>query len=735
MKIAAAAAGLALMAAGLAPGAVAQSSGVSIPDTGLRSAIEDALGKQSGDTITESDMARLTSLDASYSGVARIDGLEHAANLRALYLQGNRISDASSLTNLTRMQVLFLHNNDISEIDVTRMTDLRFLNFGNNELSTIDLSGQRTSVGENNRTSRLYALWLHGNRLASIDLSGLTALSDRTDGTSHPSYVSLRLDRNRLSSVTGLADLPGAVWSLRLEDNLLTSIDLSDVEHIHYLYLDRNPIARTGDISGFSELTDLRRLHLYDTEIRSIDLSPFSRLERAYLNDNYLSSVDVTGLDSIQRLWLRGNRITSLTGLEDIADTIVALNLRTNRLTSIDVSALTGLRQLYLSDNALTSIDVAGLSRLEVLWLHNRLVSEPGRPPNPGYQNQITSLGRLPSSLTDLRLAGNPLAAPINVSSRAGLRKLYVSGDQISGISAVSGLTGLTELALRDMVLTSADLSALSRLSALEKLDLSGNSIWDVSPLASFARLTELRLNDNSIPYVSPLSGMTSLEDLYVAGNRIADFSPLAGLVAAGLTIHGRIDQTPGSPDDHYWDIDAAGSVHGQNLSLLAADGILDNTECGLDLICPNLPLERWALAVWLVRVLDGSDPEPLGFNRFEDVHPGLQWAAHVERLAKLRVTVGCATNPARYCPQDVVTGAQMASFLARAFSLQSDTPAGFVDVGADSVHAAAIDAITAAGITLGCATNPARFCPGAPVTRGQAASLLSRARSYVNAS
>ena len=98
------------------------------------------------------------------------------------------------------------------------MTDLRFLDLGNNDLAAVDLSGQRTRVGENARNSKLYALWLHNNLLTSIDLSGLTALRDRTDGASHPNYVSLRLDRNQLTSVTGLADLRPGTWSLRLEN-------------------------------------------------------------------------------------------------------------------------------------------------------------------------------------------------------------------------------------------------------------------------------------------------------------------------------------------------------------------------------------------------------------------------------------------------------------------------------------------------------------------------------------
>ena len=731
-RIAATAAGLALLAAVVAPAAAAQSgsSGVSIPDPYLRSAIESALGKQPGATISEAEMAGLGSLDASYSNVQQVEGLQHAVNLRALYLQGNGISDASSLANLARMQVLVLNGNDISEIDVTRMTNLRFLDLGNNELESIDLSGQRTRVGENPRDSRLYALWLHNNRLTSVDLSGLTALRDRPDGASHPNFVSLRLDRNQLRSVTGLRDLPDGAWSLKLEHNQLTSVDLRGADHLHYLYLNNNPISSTADLAGFSALTDLRRLHLYETEISSIDLSRFSRLQRVFLNDNRLTSVDVTGLDSVQRLWLRGNRIAGVTGLSDIGDTLIALNLRSNRLASIDLSGLSSLRQLYLSDNALTAVDLAPLTQLDVLWLQNG-VSVGGSPADPAYQNQITSLGTLPRWITDLRLAGNPLAAPISLTSRAGLRKLYVSGGQISGLPALAVLTGLTELGLRDMDLTGSSLSMLPGLPALQKLDLRDNSIADLAALAALVRLTELRLDDNFVSDVSPLSSMTALEDLYVAGNVISDYAPLRHLILAGLTIHGGDQQRGDSPDNFFWDIDASGSLHGWNLSRLAADGILDNTECGLDLICPGLALERWVVALWLVRVLDGDDPEPLGYNRFEDVHPGLQWAAHVERLAELGIVSGCSRSPSGFCPQNPVTRAEMATLLARAFELQPDVPSVFEDINRQGPHADSIDAVAAAGITMGCGTEPDRFCPDDPVTRGQAATLINRARDF----
>ena len=311
------------------------------------------------------------------------------------------------------------------------------------------------------------------------------------------------------------------------------------------------------------------------------------------------------------------------------------------------------------------------------------------------------------------------------MSSRTGLRKLYVSDTQISDLSQVAGLTGLTELGLTSMDLRGSDLSDLSELRALEKLDLRDNSITDLSALAPLVRLTEIRLDDNDVGDVSPLSNMPGLRDLYVAGNLVRDFAPLSDLIVAGLRIQGADRQRGDSPDNFFWDLDAAGAVHGWSLSRLAADGVLDHTECGLDLICPNLMIERWVIAIWLVRVLDGGDPEPLGFNRFEDVHPGLQWAAHAERLAELDVMSGCSSEPARFCPQAPVTRAQMATLLARAFNLESDTSAGFVDVDPQSAHAA--------GIIGGCGAGLHQFCPDDFVTRGQAATFIATARDYAS--
>ena len=161
----------------------------------------------------------------------------------------------------------------------------------------------------------------------------------------------------------------------------------------------------------------------------------------------------------------------------------------------------------------------------------------------------------------------------------------------------------------------------------------------------------------------------------------------------------------------------------------LRSEGVIEGTECEPGLFCPDEPVSRAALAVWLVRVLDGADPSPGGVSSFEDVDASLWWAVHVERLAELGVTVGCRREPARFCPRQTVTRAQAAALLRRAFDLGAAVPAGFADISDRSVAADA-SALYAAGITAGCSREPRLFCPDRPTSRGEMAVLLERART-----
>ena len=179
---------------------------------------------------------------------------------------------------------------------------------------------------------------------------------------------------------------------------------------------------------------------------------------------------------------------------------------------------------------------------------------------------------------------------------------------------------------------------------------------------------------------------------------------------------------------DLYSDLSLAG-VHEAALVALTEDGIIEGTGCGGGRLCPDEALPRWEAAVWLVRVLDGEDPHRRRSVRFDDVGASRWWAPYVERLAELEVTLGCSLEPARFCPYGVVTRAQMASFLVRAFELAPSDPAGFEDT-ADTFSPPDIDALYASGITKGCSADPLLYCPYRDTTRGEMASFLQRART-----
>ena len=91
-------------------------------------------------------------------------------------------------------------------------------------------------------------------------------------------------------------------------------------------------------------------------------------------------------------------------------------------------------------------------------------------------------------------------------------------------------------------------------------------------------------------------------------------------------------------------------------------------------------------------------------------------------------ITTGCTAT--RFCPDAVVTREQMASFLVRMFHLASTSADFFVD-DEGSVHESDINAVANSGVTTGC--GGPNYCPGQVVTREQMASFIVRAAGFSN--
>jgi serine protease len=101
----------------------------------------------------------------------------------------------------------------------------------------------------------------------------------------------------------------------------------------------------------------------------------------------------------------------------------------------------------------------------------------------------------------------------------------------------------------------------------------------------------------------------------------------------------------------------------------LAAEGITSG--CGGGNYCPEQPVTRAQMAVFLLRSKHGPSYSPPGVGAgtgFGDVPPDYWAAAWIKQLVMEGITSGCGGG--NYCPEQPVTRAQMAVFLVRTFGL-----------------------------------------------------------------
>ncbi len=133
--------------------------------------------------------------------------------------------------------------------------------------------------------------------------------------------------------------------------------------------------------------------------------------------------------------------------------------------------------------------------------------------------------------------------------------------------------------------------------------------------------------------------------------NRPVTRGQMASFIARAMDL-------PPATGDHFTDDDA--DVHQDNINRLREAGI--TTGCGANSFCPDQPVTRGQMAVFLMRALNLTESDVDAFSD-DDVTP---YEDAVNAIAAAGITEGCA--PDRYCPTALVQRAQMATFLVRAF-------------------------------------------------------------------
>lgn len=200
--------------------------------------------------------------------------------------------------------------------------------------------------------------------------------------------------------------------------------------------------------------------------------------------------------------------------------------------------------------------------------------------------------------------------------------------------------------------------------------------------------------------------------------------APFAVLVLV-LTVPGMSAATEASsalpPGGTFYDDD--GSVHEGAIEALVASGITQGCAISPARFCPREPVTREAMAAFLYRAVGLAPTEATNLFMDDDDSP---FEGEIDALAVAGIASGCGNG--LFCPDSLVTRAEMATFVVRAFAGDGPfdpAPDAFGDDDG-SIHEPDIDRLAAMGVTKGCGEG--RFCPFGAVTRAEMASFITRA-------
>ncbi len=276
---------------------------VHIPDTNLRAAIAEALGKSPNAPITVAEMEGLHHLGSNHAanrGIRDLTGIQFAKNLQSLRLSTNQVSDISPVKNLKNLTNLKIANNQVSDISpIAELINLEVLEIEKNEISDISALAGLINLK-----------WLNLSDNSFSDISAVAGLIN----LEHIHFSNKRI--TDISALAGLINLKGVgTWG--------------------------NPIS---DLKPLAELTKLEKIDICGGKIS--DLTPLvglTGLKELYFVSNKISDISpLRGLTGLTRLNLAGNDISDLSPLAGLIN-LKWLDIHDNQIA--DLSPLDGLRE------------------------------------------------------------------------------------------------------------------------------------------------------------------------------------------------------------------------------------------------------------------------------------------------------------------------------------------------------------------------------------------------------
>ncbi len=222
-------------------------------------------------------------------------------------------------------------------------------------------------------------------KLISLGIDSDNEVNRQLLRTDAASVKTLDLDKNNIADLTGiegflsltklsasLNDIPSIDLSantqldtLYLIGNQLKTVDLSQNTKLLYVNVDSNQLKT---LTGISEATKLKWLNASFNYLKAFSIHS-EAIETLYISDNDLESFDVDGALNLKNIFIKTNKLTSIDlSTNPLLETLV---LSDNQIQEINLEHTPDLTVVYISSNVLTSLDVSNLEALSFLSVYN----------------------------------------------------------------------------------------------------------------------------------------------------------------------------------------------------------------------------------------------------------------------------------------------------------------------------------------------------------------------------
>ncbi|TYJ13433.1 hypothetical protein E1A91_A10G051700v1, partial [Gossypium mustelinum] len=299
-----------------------------------------------------------------------------------------------------------------------------------------------------------------------------------------------------------------------------------------------NPSIRCECSFENATLCHITRLRVFSLEKRGTiprELLAFRYLNYLKIDQNFFTGPLPTFIGNLSRLGLLSVAHNSLSGSipKEIGNLkrLYLLSLGVNNFSGTippELGNLVELQQLYINSCGLTGeipSTFANLQNLQIVLLNFRAASD------TAFTGKIPEfIGSNWTRLESLRLEGNSFEGPIpsNIGKLSSLTILRITGiyNGSSSLDVIRNLKNISDLVLRNVLLTGSIPSDISDFQSLQKLDLSFNNLTGQIPSKLFNMNSLTFLGNNSLSGTLPSQKSKILKSIDVSYNQLSGNLP-----------------------------------------------------------------------------------------------------------------------------------------------------------------------------------------------------------------